>query len=179
MDVRTGFTVRLGTALTAILDCAELELEEAGRTVPPQVFVAPGLAAFEDNCGQLWVRVIRTFPSSSPPDPIVELAHCPAPLYTEIGLGITRCQTGVHRMEQKGGHPLDSEQTFDALGLICDEGALYRALACCLPTLEDAPDLLIGEWSQLEPQGGVVGGEWTAFIETDLFCEPTSPGDSP
>lgn len=171
--------MRLGAVLTALLDCAEDELVAAGRTAPPQVFASPGIPAFEDNCGQLWVRVIRTFPSNAPPDAVVMLAKCALPLYTEIGLGITRCQTGIHRMEKRGGHPLDSERNADTEGLICDEGALYRALACCYPAVEGSVDVLVGEWTQIEPQGGVIGGEWTAIVETDLYCEADSPGESP
>lgn len=165
--------------LVRILDCAETELVEAGRSVPPEVFVAPGLPAFETHCGQLWARVVRIYKADPWPleaDP--SLIRCNTALVAEVGLGITRCQSGVRRLED-GGHPLPAEQSSDAEGLVCDAGALLRALVCCYPALENAAEVATGAWEQLEPQGAVVGGEWSAFIDADLYCEPSSPGDSP
>jgi hypothetical protein len=123
--------------------------------------------------------VIRANPSTSFPEPILTLRNCHPEIAAQIGLGITRCQTGAHRLENPGGFPLDSEQSSDSDGLVCDMGALMRALICCYPITENAKPLALEEWAQLEPQGGVVGGEWTAYILADLYCEATSPGDSP
>jgi hypothetical protein len=40
-----------------------------------------------------------------------------------------------------------------------DAHALYRALLCC-----DAPSMVVQAWTPLGPEGGCVGGMWTAFI---------------
>lgn len=156
--------------LEAILDCAVTELEDTGQVVPDDVFVSPGQVAFDNPCGQLWVRVISAFPSDDFPNRFQTLRNCVSGLAVQVGLGIIRCQSGTHRIE-KGGYPTPDEQTADALSLVCDQGALFRALACCYPATEGAVDIVVNEWTQFVPQGGVIGGEWTAYLRSSLWCE--------
>lgn len=163
--------MRLGAALQEILDCAETELVAAGRSVPDDVFISPGLPAFDNLCGQLWIRVIRGYPTTDPPNQTDVVRPCGHPIYMQVGVGITRCQTGLDRMDQQKA-PTPAQQTADALGIICDQGALYRALMCC--AFDDKPHITNPEWTQAEPQQ-VIGGEWTAWVEADLYCEETSP----
>jgi hypothetical protein len=171
--------VGLYDELTAILDCIQLELIDAGRTVPVDVFIAPGLPVFDDTCGQLWVRVVRYYSSDEwPIESTPSLIKCNTDMVAEIGVGITRCQSGIASVGS-GGHPTAEQQSSDAAGLICDAGALLRGMVCCyIPTPNI--EIVAGTWTQLEPQGGVIGGEWSAFIDADLYCEvpvvETSPG---
>lgn len=164
--------------LAAILDCVQLELIAAGRNVPEDVFVAPGLPAFDHECGALWIRVVRYYSSDEwPIESTPSLIKCNTDMVAEIGLGITRCQSGIAAIET-GGHPSPEQQSSDAAGLVCDAGALLRGMVCCY---EPSPniDIVAGAWTQLEPQGGVIGGEWSAFIDADLYCEVVtdeSPG---
>lgn len=162
--------------LERILDCVQSELTAAGRTIPDEVFVSPGQVAFDTLCGQLWARVIRIYQSENFPEESNSRVKCNTALVAQIGVGITRCQTGFYRVETTD-HPKPAEQSLDSDGLVCDAGALLRGMVCCYPALDDPAYLIAEGWTQLEPQGSVIGGEWTAFIEADLYCEgsPTSP----
>lgn len=173
----TGVAMRLGVALQHILDCAEVELLDAGRTVPHRSHIAPGLPAFDqfDPCrDMLYVRVIHGWPSQTLPQKFLDIRTCGVPLVMQIGLGIVRCQSGVGKLDSRTV-PSDDDLTGDALGLICDEGALFRALACCYPNVDGAEELIVDEWTQFDPSGGLVGGEITGWIVSDLTCGTNSP----
>lgn len=162
--------------LSAILACAQSELEDCGLVIPPKVFVAPANPAFDNACGQLWVRPIRSGPTVD--FPVVEtlFARCGTELATQIGLGIIRCSSGLKALES-GNTPPAADITADAHQATLDMGALYRALACCFPALENQTvEIAVEEWTAFEPDGGVYGGEWTAWLTSDLQCEITSPG---
>lgn len=169
--------MRLGFALQDILACAQTELQDAGRTVPTRSHVAPGLPAFDqfEECpDMLYVRVVRGWPSEVLPQRFLDIRPCGTPLVMQIALGIVRCQSGIGALDS-GRVPTDAQLTGDALGLICDQGALHRALACCYPDIDGAEDLIVDEWSQFDPAGGLIGGEWSGWLVSDLRCDEGSP----
>jgi hypothetical protein len=170
--------VGLYDELAAILDCVQVELLDAGRPVPAEIYVSPGLPAFDHQCGELWARVVRYFAADEwPIESTPSLIRCNTDMVAEIGVGITRCQSGISSVGA-GGHPSPEQLSEDAAGLICDAGALLRGMVCCYAPSVNI-DLVAGSWTQLEPQGGTIGGEWSAFIDADLYCETVtfeSPG---
>ena len=89
----------------SILTCAVDRVDGAvDRPVPDRRFVAPGSEVAWDDCcdGQLWVRILRVFPSTSFPSKTTAFDPCGSALAAQIGVGILRCQTGL---DSEGRHP--------------------------------------------------------------------------
>ena len=162
----------LWTQLQTLLTCAATELTAAAVPVPANVAVVHGQVAWDDCCeGQLWVRVVRSWPSSTFPLKDSTLRPCGTRTATQIGLGILRCATDLDTLGW-ASNPSMAALTADARLGICDIGALYRALACC----DDLDTRVVDQWTPLGPQGGCFGGEWTAWLAGSLSCPDESPG---
>lgn len=170
-------TFGLSYKLNALLECAVDQLEDIAQPVPERSFIAPGdqvawEMAGDNDCNEaLWVRVVRSWPSDSFPDKTLDITNCNRTLAIQIGLGIIRCQTGVDQF------PISAEDlTQDGYRMVCDQGALFRAITCCWDEATEGA-VAVDTWTPRGPQGGMFGGEWTAWIEADLDCalDVTSP----
>jgi len=163
---------------TEILGCVVDELVDIGSPVPSHISVQPGAVAWDDCCdGQLWVRVVRAHPTSTFPNKTLEVRPCGLEVATQIGVGIIRCSTGLEAL-QWAEDPTAAALTADAQQQVCDMGAIYRALACCLDWSDG--DVIVDQYAPLGPQGGCYGGEWLAWLDAELACPiPVgSPGGS-
>lgn len=149
--------------LEALLASALGELALDGGPEVSKAFVAPGAVVAWDTCcgGQLWVRVVKMHPVNPFPSKALDQVPCQYPLGMQIGLGLIRCQSGIGNLDQMAD-PSEEALTGDARQMLCDAGALYRALVC-------DEGLLVDQWTPLGPQGGCYGGEWLAWLgEFDL-----------
>ena len=103
-----------------------------------------------DTCGQAWVRLASSYPSTS-----VGLAselpgNCSAAIGLDIELGIARCV----EIGDANQPPSLADLTDAAYLQSRDMLAMWRAVACC----RQSKDWAIGQYQPFGPQGGVVGG---------------------
>jgi len=162
--------MRLSTYLPALLECAAIEL---GSTAPEFQIIAPGAeVAWDDSCtGILYVRVISAYPSTEFPAPDTASIPCSGPTAAAIGVGVIRCLHGIERLDQGGG-PTAAELTSDALVMLADMEALFRAVECCEPT--NGERRMLAQWVPIGPSGGMSGGEWVVFLDEVHLREEAS-----
>lgn len=162
----------LGPAMIDLLDCAISQFEgvpdDSPNALPGRTFIQPGLDVAWDDCceggGQLWVRVISTFPTGQPfPSTLpASRSKCDWPLMAvNVGVGIIRCSPGP---DNQGRAPSGQALSENALVLLQDRAYLEAAVRCCWPTVTNVQALTNATWAPLGPNGGCAGGEWTATL---------------
>lgn len=111
-----------------------------------------------DACGMAWVRLIQVYPSTVVGEPSAQPGNCSTLLGFDVEIGIVRCAPVI----QEGGEfPSVTEQA-DAVALqIADMMAMRRAIVCC----SGHKDFLLGPYTPVGPDGGVVGGAWTVAMQ--------------
>jgi hypothetical protein len=154
------------TVLTDILDCLCSTISTDGLPTPCVCTVYPGEGASfdytgdcgDDACGSAWVRLDSAEPSNGIGVVNTEPNNCGAGLGVVVEVGIVRCLTPM----ADDGSPLPAEELLAASGLqVADMYAMRKALVCC------GHDLVLGPYLPVGPQGGVVGGVWTASLMED------------
>lgn len=151
--------------LDQLLECAEDLLD------PPtcRQFINPGGVAPFDSCertgsgdsivdGQVWVGHISS--QAGWPTPLGLPMDCATAWTETYQLGVVRCAQG--KLQGNGQPPNPTDVTADAEQQELDRLALQTAFMCCLGI--DLTDLIVVDWSPVEPQGGCVGGQWTIQI---------------
>lgn len=143
-------------ALSACL-CAELAVAEL---LPDDCFcgLMPGSETpFDYSNGMAWVRLVNAFPSNEFPTVESTLrGSCQAPLAAELEIGVLNCAPGI---TSTGVLPTQ-EQQFEATRLqIATMAAVRRAIVCC-----EVDTLLLGSYTPIGPDGGLVGGSWQVWI---------------
>lgn len=135
--------------------CAQIEVDG----LPPTCFcgVLPGaevaleyMGDCSGACGQAWVRLATSYPSVSIGVPLDRANNCAAGIGLEIELGVMRCLDVGDGPEP----PPPALMADAALLQSSDMMAMYRAVACC----RRSKDYIIGQYTPLGPEGGVVGG---------------------
>lgn len=131
---------------------------------PKRVLLMPGANVVHDDCceGQLWVRVIETTPhtgrtssGTSGRSGQAQWARCGINYWvSSIGMGIVRCAATV---DSRGNAPTPEAMTADTALQNFDAEILAGVLACY-------PNVSLTRWNPSGPQGGCVGGEWTAQL---------------
>lgn len=155
----------LAALLTELTECVCNELATTGAGPTCWCGQWPGLdLSWEfctdcpgDRCGMGWVRLAGINPYQVFPTPIVD-PRCALPLAVTIEVGALRCIP-----QPADGSILDPGPMGDvAVAVAADAYALRRAVLCC-----NSPDLALGFWQPVGPEGGCVGGFWTTFLATD------------
>lgn len=111
-----------------------------------------------DACGMGWARLVGSFPYESFPSPAVDVT-CRLPLAYVVEVGALRCMPTAN---EDGSIPDPAAVAEAAMRQYADMDALYRALKCC-----PADQIAVEAWVPLGPQGGCVGGGWTAYVSLD------------
>lgn len=143
--------------------CNELTTTGAGPTcwcgVYPGTAVSWEFCEGCDNgtCGMGWVRPSSIFPYSTFPLAILE-SGCRAPLAWSVEVGALRCLPTT----ADGQLPSPDVLLESAAEQLADAYALYRALRCC-----DNVEIAAETWNPLGPEGGCIGGYWTAYLALD------------
>jgi hypothetical protein len=107
-------------------------------------------------CGMGYVRLAGAFPSDSFPLPAIDTT-CRKPLAWGVEVGALRCFP-----QPESGELLDPVSMGEvAMNQAMDAEALYRALKCC------EFEMAIEIYRPVGPDGGCVGGFWTAFLAVD------------
>lgn len=125
--------------------------------------VVPGIQASldyagdcTDACGQAWVRLITSYPSTIIGQPSERPGNCGTSIGIEVEMGIARCvDVG------DGTNPPDPlNLAASAVLQSADMMAMWRAVACC----RHSKDFAIGTYLPSGPAGGLVGGVLTLSI---------------
>lgn len=166
--MNTAGSLLLANALDAILEDARQRLAAAGRP-PGRVLVAPGGAPAWDDCcdGQLYVRVVRAFPTGQP-FPADYTGKCPPMMGYALALGLLRC-TPVQ--DDLGNAPAPKDLTDNAHDLIDDMHLLMQTIRC-MENPRGVQAMRLGAWTPQGPMGGCAGGEWDFTLGmSDCGCE--------
>jgi hypothetical protein len=153
-------------AVLATYDATEVQGPcAAGLASGAMAAVDRGIDTADGCCGQLWVRVADAYPSRRFPEPDA----FPAPAEdlawaVMVEVGIVRPATMVREIDGKPVLPSMQEETDAAERTLIDAAMLRQAL---LVTYAEEADVtvLLGRWVPLGPEGGVVGGAYTATIQ--------------
>lgn len=141
--------------------CAEITVRE----LPAPCFcgIIPGASLIADYCdatnegnGMAWVRLVGVSEAFQDQSPV---SACNGPLEAIIEVGIVRCAIGVG---DNGELPSYEDQLTATRLAAADMAAALAAIRCCLPNKKD---VRVGGWVPLGPEGGCVGGAWTAVIQ--------------
>lgn len=153
--------------------CSELDASD----LPPTCFcgIMPGSIALDyvdadSGLGMAWVRVVAVYPSTQFPQQETRArSSCAAGLAAELEIGVARC---APQPTDQGLTPPTMEQQWEASRLqMADMAAVQRAVQCCY---SDSDLVLLGRWTPLGPQGGVLGGTWQVYVSEGN--EPYTPG---
>lgn len=152
----------LNAYLTALAQCAAEQVNDitptcfSGITVGDSYISTSGIGDCEEACGEMWVRVIQMYPSTTVGVADQRLANCSTGIGLDIEIGALRCI-----QINEDGETWTAEQLADAsTAAMNDAIAIYRAMVCC----DHFPDVIVGSWTPLGPEGGLVGGLWTLSV---------------
>lgn len=143
--------------------CNELSLTISGP--PCWCGVWPGLEISWEHCtdcppglcGMGWSRLVLIAPYDDFPEPVIDL-RCTKPLAAQLEVGALRCIPVPEEGEVNDPNTMGEV----ALRQYEDMLALRRAILCC-----DDVQIALGTYFPLGPQGGCVGGSWTAYLPLD------------
>lgn len=127
-----------------------------------QCLVVPGIgpdpsAALSQKKGMAWVRLVNSYPSTSPPSPSSQMLPCHPQHAAQVEIGVLRCYPvpgprGV----------LSAEVVEEAAELqMSDMAAMVRAVCCT------ERDHVLGSYTPDGPAGGLYGGTWTVYFPQD------------
>lgn len=148
--------------LVALEECVCTMLTEQGAGPLCSCGVYPGgIPAFDgcDDCGNGvcgmgYVRIATAFPYDIFPNPTLD-PNCRREIAWQVEIGALRCMPTAH-----DGYALDQETLAEVwVGQMLDAQAIANAVMCC-----DLPVVSLGAYVPVGPDGGCVGGFWTAWI---------------
>lgn len=143
-----------------LLDALSAELTKSQLEVPCTMLVAPGQLVTFDYAGECkamgWTRLASVYPSTTsfPNADATALQH--VALATTVELGLVR----PHPIPDNGEAPTDEELYEVARLTAADMGAMFRAI--CGYADPRGIDVFIQSYVPIGPDGGAVGGAWTA-----------------
>lgn len=152
------------TKIAALAECLCEQINDPSSGVPGVCFcgIVPGEVANAeylgdcDGCGGMaWVRLANAYPSVTVGVADVTTGNCSKGLGVDVEIGIMRCMPVAG--DESGAEPVKPEDLL-AAALIqhADVAVMHRALRCC--SALDPKDFIIGQYTPLGPEGGVVGG---------------------
>lgn len=147
---------------------AEMTAEIESAELPPFCFVGllPGGSVALDycqecgnSCGMAWVRLasIREEPSDTNPG---GFSDCASLFVVNVEMGMVRC----HQTFDDDNNPMPAEYQHDKVqAQMAEQAAMRRVLLCSDTALPF--NKLLGNYLPIGPEGGCVGGAWTAQFE--------------
>lgn len=113
--------------------------------------IVPGAeASWDFPDGIAWVRLIAVAPVAG-----LDRSSCGVPLEAEIEVGVLNC---APTPTARGVLPDEAALRESARLQMAAMDAMRRAITCCY----EGDHLSLGIYTPLGPQGGLVGGSWTA-----------------
>lgn len=147
----------------AVLASVVGQLALAGLPVVDAAFVAPGnQAAMDYACegGQAWVRIVSAYTSTTFPEPDQSAqSMCVGRPAALIEVGVARCAPEPTQTMGVLEAPAPEVLTESARVQSADREAMRRGIIA-----GGGDDVIIGSYTPLGPQGGIVGGFWRSYI---------------
>lgn len=150
-------------AITSLVACLCEEVIRSG--LPPVCICTPlpgevyATDYVSEDAGMAWVRLESAWPSTSFPNQTIT-STCAAPLAFGVEIGLAFC---APIFEQDGTPPPFAAQFDTTRVQIAAMAAMRRAVLCCFPAGR-AQDVVLGLYTPLGPEGGVVGGTWSISV---------------
>ena len=149
------------STLASLVECLCTQITDAGLPEPCFCGLVPGDAAVfdyagdcDDKCGMAWVRLVTTYPSVTVGVADTTPGNCAAGLGFDVEIGIVRCLP----VGDSEGEPPTPEQYLDAaLTQYVEADIMRQAVLCCG---FNSHDFIMGSYTPLGPDGGLVGGQW-------------------
>lgn len=167
MTMTTPETVA-GEVLVDLAACLCATLETEGLPEPCFCGVMPGAqvaldysGCFSDDCGgngMAWVRLAGFYQANGPGALATQAGQCGVGLGVDIEVGVIRC---ISAGENDGSPPSAADMLAASLLQYADMAAMRKAFLCC--TTLSLKDTVIGQYTPIGPQGGIVGGTWQIF----------------
>lgn len=118
----------------------------------------------DDVCGAAYVRVVGAYPTSNFPEALAA-PSCNTVMAYNLAVGVLRCAS----VGEEDGGPVNQEE-FEKTQLLVlsDMKAIRRAIQCCFMRSFSHVRHVMGVYTPLPLEGGVVGGEWPLAILEDF-----------
>lgn len=155
---------RIALAMMELVECVCTELATTGAGPTCWCGLYPGAAVSWEYCsdcsggicGMGYVRLAGAFPYETFPIPALD-ATCRKPIAWGVEVGALRCFP-----QPEDGSILDPVAMAEiSLSVAMDAAALLRAIKCC--DYEAGLEI----YRPVGPDGGCVGGFWTAFLAVE------------
>lgn len=159
--------MELITAMGVLLDALGEELTRDGsREDMCLVTVMPGADvpidyALNDCAGMAWVRLVSANPTVAFPAGDLTALNCGYTLAYNIEMGVLRTAPTATMFGSEIEIPTPEQQFEASDAQFKDLEAMHRALKASGP---DFADFLLGAYAPSGPEGGAVGGTWTATL---------------
>jgi len=110
-----------------------------------------------DACGMGFVTLgnVTGYRTFGQPQPMMS-GQCDSMLQSEAQVGIMRC----YPLQEDGSPPSMEESADVALLLMQDMLLMRKAIMCCYKQ-----DVILGQYTQIGPDGGCVGGAWQVVLD--------------
>jgi hypothetical protein len=146
--------------LEQLAACLCVQIEDDGLMDPCFCGVVPGTGMvygyLGDNCeqGVAWVRLEMAYPANAVGQMAIVEGNCESSLGADVEVGILRPMP----VGDEFGNLPSGEIITGIAGLqIADAITMRKAISCC----SHAEEWILGGYTPLGPEGGVVGGAWT------------------
>lgn len=151
--------------LQAIAACLCAAIQDPENGVPDVCYcgVVPGgtppaiySGNCKDKCGMAWVRLTTAYPSTAVGAASVQPARCDVGMGMDVEVGMLRCMS----VGDDRGNPPPPQEQIDATELqMADLLVMWKAILCCdaIPN----GDVILGQYTPVGPEGGLVGGFFT------------------
>jgi hypothetical protein len=126
--------------------------------MPGENWIAEYAGDCRDKCGSAWVRLGAAYPSVTAGEADTRPHNCGASIGVDIEVGIVRCApvpNSVGEVDPAKVLASAQQQAEDIL-------TMWRAISCCPEVTKR--DYILGQYSPVGPQGGLMGGIWTLAV---------------
>lgn len=150
--------------LSIIADCLCQEVEQATGTRLCWCGLTPGAGVPYEYCGECGVNrcgvgYVAFDGALLQNEFLAGPQRCANPVQMQIRVGVLRC----YPLPEDGG-TADPDVLQEMVALVtADMHAARRAMLCCYEG-----DVTVQQYTVLGPEGGCVGGEWSAYVPLDV-----------
>jgi hypothetical protein len=149
--------------LAALLESLSAQIRAAGKEDDYcSITIQPGNAVVYDfgpdsGCaGGAWVRLVSANPSVSFPSADVGINNCASTLAYTLEIGMAGPVPGLDERLGRFVLPTDEEQFDAAMRQASEMDLMYEAIRGA-----GIPQMVVGAYTPIGPDGGVLGGTWT------------------
>ncbi|QIQ63615.1 hypothetical protein SEA_NAMAGO_32 [Microbacterium phage Namago] len=118
----------------------------------------------EASCGAAYVSLTGAYQTERFPEPL-QSPTCNAVMAYNISVGVLRC-TPIG--EEDGGPISPEELERITLRALSDMKAIRQAIQCCFMRSFRNVKVVMGVFTPIPSEGGVVGGEWPIIVREDI-----------